>query len=181
MRVRTITLSGILILAIAGSWWLTSNIHINKYSAGIPDSGPDSYGFNITLTSTNDKGQLASYFTTPKMVQYTKSNLTEITEPRIILYSDKAPPKRISANYAKSQGNKSIKLWGNVIIHQGNLTQLTTIKTSTLTFYPKQNIAKTISPVTILEPTSFTQAVGFMTDLNTGEMQLLSKVRTIYN
>lgn len=173
MKIRSLFLGALLILAIVGSIWITSKITIAPYSAGKPDAGPQAYVYDVTIATTNHQGKLVSYFTSPKLIQTNKKNIVEMTQPRITLYSKNDAPKHIRADYGKNNGNKSIVFLGHVVVRQNKQKKQTSIiKTSKLTFYPKKNIAKTNKPVTIIEPTSITHALGLNANLKTGKMVL---------
>jgi len=72
--------------------------------------------------------------------------------------------------------------WQNVIIHHaadGN-NPSTLIKTTTLSVYPNQQIAKTEDYIVLIQPSIIVKAIGMNANLNTGDIKLLSQARSEY-
>jgi len=184
VKLRSLSLTAVLILALAGSWWLidhsSESLEPQKSSQS---NHPDSFMTNATYTKMNADGQLAAELFTPRAVHYPQNSTTHITTPKVIIYSQGLMPWHVSADYGKSiDGTKTILLWDHVKLHRdkGPHNQFMTMTTTKATLYPKRRLAITHQPVTIIQPGTVIKAVGLKANLNKGTIVLLSKAHAVY-
>ena len=143
----------------------------------------DAWMENVTALIMDKQGKVNMKIITPKLVHYAKNDVTDFSMPEITLYRNSRKPWFITAKYAKAaEGLNRVNFWDNVVIHHSadERTPATVIKTKTLTVFPKQQTAETDDLITLVQPNILVKAVGMNTDLNTGNIKLLSQARGEY-
>ena len=112
---------------------------------------------------------------------YAVSASSQLYQPAMTIYDDKAIPWFISAKYGQvADSQEEAKLWGNVVIrrtHNDDATATMIMYTDELTVYPKQELATTDRPVRILRPGHTTDAIGMRALFGQGQVTLKNKVR----
>ncbi len=143
-----------------------------------------SFADHATYEVFNREGSMKSTTTASQITHFKNSEDTFFTKPQMTTFTINRTPWHISAYHAKSnESNERIFLWGHVNIQQlsqQNHTK-TTIETSELTIFPKQSRATTSKPITIYRHDSIVQGKGFTANLQSGEYELLSQSKGIYN
>lgn len=173
----------LLILAISLSSWSIYLSKKTKISSTASSSEPDAFMENVTATMINDEGKRTVLIESPKMVHYATNDTTDIQTPHITLYRESPEPWHIRSDFAKaSHGTDQIHFWSHVVIHHKNdiATPTTTMKTDSLTVFPKENIAKTDDAIIVLQPDTTIHAIGMMANLNDGIVKLISATRGEY-
>lgn len=172
------------LLALALSIWLMqqSSLSLNKTNTN-PLTTPDAFMTEANYTGFNAEGKWNSRIYATRITHYPDQDTSKLETPKMISRSSNPLTWIITADHGISQhGLKTIYLTDNVVverIHDANGKTLT-FKTTALTTYPQQKLAKTDRPVTIIQPGSTVQATGLTADMNTGDIHLLSSVRGTY-
>ncbi|MCD6056095.1 MAG: hypothetical protein K0R12_1057 [Gammaproteobacteria bacterium] len=170
------------------------------------NSLPDAYAHHVVFTQMNGQGRLKSRFYADELKHY-NNGITTLEAPYGILYDnannplnmggvltanenthlksgEQKPPWTIKADQGELRDNGNLLyLWGHVKIHQeeGKNNQATLFITEALTYYPKTRIAKTKEAVQITQSDGSTvTARGMNANLESGEVDFLSQVRTRY-
>lgn len=183
LTLKNVVISLLLISAIGLSGW---SIYISKKTKPLStghSSEPDAFMENVIATIINDEGVRTLLIESPKMIHYADNDTTHILSPHIVVYRESPEPWHINASFAKaSQGIEKIFFSGNVVIHHStdDVTPRTTMKTDTLTVFPKKNIAETNDAIIMLQPDTTIRAIGMLANLNDGVVKLISAARGEY-
>jgi len=170
-----------LCIMFGGGWYyihnsVTPTIHHHKHST------IDAYMDQVEILTMDENGNPKHHLITPKITHY-KNNSADFIEPHVIVHLENQKPWHISADkgHAKS-GIDIITLSGNVTIIQKKSSENpdTKIVTSSLTIYPKKQIAITKQKVTLNQPGVIIKSVGLKADLAKGKVELLSKAKAEY-
>jgi lipopolysaccharide export system protein LptC len=144
---------------------------------------PDAFMENVVTTVMNKTGTPALKISTPKMVHYPDKDLTDISQPDVIVFRQSPEPWHITANFAKAtHGIEQITFLKNVVIHHAadSADPNTTMKTASLVVLPDQEKARTADPIVIIQPDMVIHAVGMLANLSDGTVKLLSKSQGEY-
>lgn len=136
-----------------------------------------------TFTEYNKKGLVKTKIRAQKMTHYQPQGTTVFEKPFIITYSDNRTPWHIRADQAISdRTGQKIILIGNVTAHELPTAQQTgtMIKTTEITLFPKESRAETDKPVVLTRPGTIIDGTGFTANLKTGQYQLHSESRAVY-
>jgi len=152
----------------------------------VENQSPDWFMKNATAMKTDEQGKIKGLVTSPSMVHYSADDVIDMQQPFFTLFDNGGIPWHINANTAQvfqKKNNNHIQLNKNVIVKQmpGKGSNEVTLTTDHLTFFPDTSIAKTDAAVTITEPGSTIQAVGFEADLKQGIIKFLSNSRAEYH
>lgn len=184
MTKRTFFLATILIFALIFSGYLIRQITSNRATAAHNSTDtPDSFMVNATYLRMDQNGNLHNKIFVTKMLHYTNNNMSDFTNPKVIIYGKDQSPWNITANYGQSEaGIEKVYLWNNVKIHQAASTNNSemTITTTKLTIFPQTQSAETDQPITIIQPGEQVNSVGLKANLQKGEVQLLSQAKGVY-
>lgn len=151
--------------------------HINS------TDNPDFFMTEAVYTKFNSAGQIRNQFQTDKITHFTASNSYVFEHPNIVMHNSNEQPWLITANKGKSeQGKSKIYLWDNVKVTQaaGTANSECDITTSELSIFPDVKFAETTQPVTIIQNSNITKAVGMQADFKAGIIKLLSNVKSVY-
>ncbi|MBA2654764.1 MAG: LPS export ABC transporter periplasmic protein LptC [Gammaproteobacteria bacterium] len=146
-------------------------------------NSPDSYMVDASYLRTNDNGQRDVIVFSPKVTHYKDQDTSHFQNPKIQIYKNGEEWHITSRNAKGIQGANTLYLYDNVKVKQlpSKKNGSTLLSTNTLTIFPKQNIVSTKDYVTIEQPGLKISAIGLRGDLNTGDIQLLSKTRGQYD
>lgn len=144
----------------------------------------DSYLHNVLSREYDDHGNLKSVVKAPLLFHFQQGNRSEITNPDYLQYREKKPPVRVTAEHGTLfDGSKKIFLKQNVHVTQPPFANKAgvTLRTETLTIYPKQNYAETDSKVLFISDNNSVAALGMQTNWQTQWIQLTGQVKGIYH
>lgn len=147
------------------------------------DHLPDAVITNMHVTSFNEAGQRVYIITTPQLEHYSQGNRSYLSNPRLTLLKAPEEPWQIRSDYARTEnGTEVITLWDNVVLHQaGGLENVeSTITTTELTYYPKEQIASTDQPITLQQPGVTINAIGMLAYIEEEIVELLSDAQGQY-
>lgn len=177
----TITFLLVIIVGFTG-WWLLSHQQNKLVNSDRPEN-PDSIAEDVHIISMNTEGKPSSEFHASKMIHYPYQNISFATQPALTIFVKNGQPWYITAVYGKAfDGYASIDLWEDVRFKQPASTNNTDslILTEAFTFLPQQNIGKTESPITILQPGVKITATGLTANTEKGTVELSHNVRGSY-
>jgi LPS export ABC transporter protein LptC len=130
-------------------------------------------------------GNLENELRSPRMDHYSEGNTTHLAEPSLILYSKRSgvPPWYITALHGRAhKGTEWIELWDKVKGYrpaEGNQAAITFL-TEAATLFPDKKFATTKLPVQAIQGGLVVNGVGMNVDLQKDEIELLSKVKSVY-
>jgi len=174
----------LLLAACIGTWVLLNELE-NRAVPLTNSNHPDSYMNDVIATQMDEQGKLKDELKSPLLVHFPNGNSTNITSPHFIIYNSDSTdePWHITANYGQAHdGINIIELWDHVKLMQpaGAQNAETTMVTTAMTVFPKQQYAQTQQPVKVWQAGSVVTSVGLHADLKTGEIDLLSQARGKY-
>ena len=130
-------------------------------------------------------GQKQGELDTPKLLHFVNNDSSVLTTPLLTLYSkDHKSPWVISSQTGKTfNGTEKVDLIDNVVIHQApsSQNQDTTITTSLLHLFPKQQLASTDQSVTLVQSGVKITSIGMNAYLDKKQVTLLSHARGLYD
>src|SRR3989338_8905012 len=144
-------------------------------------SSINSFVSDANFIEYNHTGQIKTKITAKDITQ--RQDYILFKNPYIETYTDNRAPWQIRADQAISdQQGKKVVLQGHVIIHELKQTDTpaTTIKTSELTLFPRKSFATTDKSVAIYRPGVILHGIGLTANLKTGEYELKSQSKGVY-
>jgi lipopolysaccharide export system protein LptC len=181
---KNILIGSLLAIAISLSCWsIFISSHDSKIITTTALNQPDAFMENIVATVMNKLGKPSLKVETTKMIHYADGDTAVLYSPRVTVFRQSPQPWHISASYAKTkQGISEIQFWNNVIINHPADTDnpLTIMRTSALSIFPNQQVAKTNEPVVVTQPDATVHAVGMLANWDEGTVKLLSQAREEY-
>jgi lipopolysaccharide export system protein LptC len=143
---------------------------------------PDLIMEDVVGTRMDSNGFPKSRLYTPKVMRFSSKEILDFVKPHLIFYSQTEAPWHLYALHGQSKENfTTLLFWDNVKLQQTPTNKPDVIiTTSTLTVYPKKDLAITDQPVTLTSGQSNAQALGVRANLKTEEVELLSKARGVY-
>lgn len=177
-----------LILAIAlaiVTFWI--NLTVEQQGPKIDGSNrhdPDYTMNNFVTTQTDVTGKLRYVLAAAEMVHYPDDDSTVLQRPRFTQYTANKPYTQIEAlrGYVSSNGEE-IVLVDNVKVVRGAFEGKGEMQvlTEKLTILPKQDLAKTDSPVVIKQaPKTIIRATGMVFDKKNQTIKLSKRVKVHY-
>ncbi len=146
-------------------------------------NAPDAYMEQVQALIMDKDGKLNMKIEAPKLVHFTKDDMTDLTAPIITLYRQSPMPWFISAKFAKAtQGVENVNFQQNVVIrHSTDVeTPETIIKTAALMVHPNAKTAETKELITLLQPNLTVKSIGMFANMHSGDIKLLSQPRGEY-
>lgn len=186
MKAKIIFFSILLIMILTVSSWLAISITKNMLDENRRTQGSsDFFMRDVVYTQVDDNGVVQEQLHSTKMVHYPITSTYVFDSPRLVMTDKDNKQWYISANNASSKGNsKEIYLWDDVNIKQqqdkSSLQGSMSIITSAATLYPKQQMAETDKPLTIVQGGNVVNAIGAKVDLRNSKVKLLSRVKGKY-
>jgi len=185
MSTRQYIITTLLLLAACIGTWLLREALENRAVPLTGSNHPDSYMNDVVATQMDEQGKLKDELQAPLLVHFPVGNTTNITSPHFIIYNSDSTgePWHITANYGQAHdGINILELWDHVKLTQpaGSKNTATTMVTTAMTIFPKQQYAQTQQPVKVWQMGSVVTSVGLHADLKTGEIDLLSQARGKY-
>lgn len=143
----------------------------------------DSFVIQGINTEYDQNGKLKTKIISEMITHLHREKTSFLKNPRIILYTENNTPWHIRADQAMTnKKGDQVVLQDHVIIHQLATAQEpeTTITTTQLIIFPKKSMATTSQAVTLSRPGVTINGVGFDANLKTGQYQLHSQSRAVY-
>jgi lipopolysaccharide export system protein LptC len=185
MRDRISFFTTLILLIISATCWLA----IKTAQSSLLDekqnnSDPDFFMQDVVYLQMDDFGKMQNKISTPSLTHYALQSTYVFSYPRIEMLDKNNDLWLITANNGKSiNDSETVFFWDNVEIKQFNATatlQKSVITTSAATIYPHRKFAETDQPILFNQGGSVVQSTGAKLDLESAKVQLLSKVRGIY-
>ena len=145
----------------------------------------DAFAIGIDGTQFDIMGQKQGELKSPKLLHFASDDSSLLTTPYLTLYSkDNKAPWTITSKTGKTfNGTEKVDLIDNVVIHQPTSAQNqdTTISTSLLHIFPKQQLANTDKSVTLVQSGVKITSIGMNAYLDQKHVTLLSQARGFYD
>lgn len=145
---------------------------------------PDFMLTNFSTLKTDINGVLRHRLEAAKMVHYPDDDSTELTRPRLVMYSADKPSISFSGDHGLvTSDGKEVFVTGNVQVVQAATKQKgeLTLRTDHLHIIPDDEIAKTDRPVTITQaPKTVIRGIGMLYNKKQGTLELHKAVRVHY-
>lgn len=183
-----------LILVLAIILWKAPSSTLFELSERSPitqEQFPDSYSIKTKTTQYNEQGKVSHILLADKVSHYEASTANPqayslLVKPHFTFFDDSAAneaPWYISSQRGKSLNNgEEFLLSGNVLLIQkvDDNTIITTITSEELLIKPNEQYAETDKPVMIKDESGTTSSTGLKMSLEKETIELLSKVRSLY-
>ena len=173
-----------LALLVALGWWVLRAVQSQREAGlAVPPQTPDYYLYNFTMTAMNAKGQPSLRLSAPVLVHYPTDDRALVTQPHLQVYRTGEPPWDIDAERARILDHgKRVFLIGRVKIVRpaADGHSPVTILTRDVHVRPDQTYAYTDQPVTMISNGLRVDAVGLRANWKLQHVQLLSRVRGVY-
>jgi lipopolysaccharide export system protein LptC len=186
VRPRAGTIFPIALVAIlaALTFWLERLVQGPDGPLPPRDPGtPDFMIDNLKATKMDPAGHAEYSLAAAKMVHFPASDLTEVSEPRLVQWRADAPPVRVSAERGTVSGDgKELHLRGDVVIVRESTPGrgALRVETSYLQVIPDAEIARTPEHVVITQDSSRLEGVGMEFNNKSREFALRSLVSGTY-
>jgi lipopolysaccharide export system protein LptC len=144
---------------------------------------PDYYMINAAYLRTNDAGHEEIQMVSPTIKHYAHQNTSVFLKPIIKLYKN-GQQWSITSQKAKGINGTNTFIFSNDVIAKQLATSKnpeTQLSTQSLTVLPKKELVLSDELVTIAQPGLTITGKGLRGDLNSGNIQLLSKTRGQYD
>jgi len=186
MNIKNLVLAIFFSMALISSILLLLQYHHHNPYLSTPNrhkSQPDIYVTDATFSDYDKNGLLKYHLKTPKALHFPEENVTAITQPNMVVYTNQRVPWRTTSDKGLlKRGKKIIYLSGNVVIHQ--IEQInnpeTIIKTNQLTIFPDRSFADTNQNVTIIRPFGELQSRGMTLNYKKGVLLTKAQTRGVY-
>ncbi|CAN5309119.1 hypothetical protein BH10PSE19_BH10PSE19_16650 [soil metagenome] len=115
-------------------------------------------------------------------MRFTSKDSINFEKPHVVFYNREEAPWHLYAMHGQSkEAFTTLLFWDDVKLQQTPVDKPeVTITTSTLTVYPKKDLAITDQPATLITGQNTAMSVGVRANLKTEEVELLSKARGYY-
>jgi LPS export ABC transporter protein LptC len=144
---------------------------------------PDYSGAGLFNRRFNERGELQQTFSAERSTHYPSTNSTVFRQPVIQLQDEEGVYWQVSADEGSmSDSDDLLRLRSNVEIRplKANNRDEVIIRTPSLEYFTRQQLAQTDERVTILHPQTRMTAIGMRMDLKKQRMELNAKVDTRY-
>ena len=139
---------------------------------------------NFVTSQTDEAGNLSYTLAAEKMTHYPDDDSTVLMQPKYTQYAIDKPYTKIEGKLANvsSNGEEIEVLQDVVVVREASADKgEMQVFTDRLIIFPKQDLAKTDSPVVIKQaPKTVIHATGMIYDKRKKTIQLLNKVRAHY-
>lgn len=144
---------------------------------------PDAFMETVAATVLDKQGHPILKIETSQMRHYANQDKTDIVTPHVTIFRHSPHPWYIDSKHAiATNGIAQIVFQDNVVIQhsQEDINPVTVIKTSSLTIFPNQQIAKTADTITLTQPNIVLHAIGMLANFTDGTVKLLSNATGEY-
>jgi len=176
----------VIVAVVAGSslWLLSNQAPREARSISSGRSVPDAFMDNFTTLNLDKNGTPKHKLKASHMVHYPDGDYSEFTLPELILYRPEKQQWTVSAETGKTTKDiKDILLRGEVNIQRINkATGISdiTIKTQDVLIRPDDTYIETDHEIDIRKGKSRIQSTGIRANLDKGQVELLSRVKGVY-
>lgn len=182
MRTQAAPLFPLLLLTLlaGGTFWLDRASQIDEVSRnGKNRHDPDFIVQDFTTRRFSLDGRLQHQLSAQIMTHYPDNDTTEVSVPSLIYYGQSLPLYVDAERAWISKDGKEVQLMGNVLMKRAADQQHAELrlKTAELRVFPDDEIARTQTPVTILDGLSTLQGDGMEANNRTQTFTLLGHVR----
>jgi len=172
----------VLLLLLAGAtWWLERVVELSEpQTPGNSRHDPDAVVDRFTVTRFGPEGKAASTLTATRMLHFPDDETTELDAPRAVQLPKDAPPVRIRADRGTvSKDGDEVHMYDNVLVTRDATADRPELRVTTtyLHLWPKDEVARTPEPVTIIEGDSRLAGVGMEVRAKSREFELHSRVK----
>ena len=171
-------------LALASYGWLQRIAALDAQDAGALARLPDYWMEGVNRTLLSDSGEVEAVLDAVRMVHFPDDNSTELEQPRLALYNatNKTPWLVESETGWVSGDGEVVRLNGAVEIFRLDEAGVRRyeVLTANVKLLPRERYAETDEPALITGPSTQTHAVGLRANLSRNRLQLLDRVRTVY-
>ncbi|WP_397451416.1 LPS export ABC transporter periplasmic protein LptC [Pseudomonas sp. NA-150] len=170
------------LVAAAGYWNINPETFLEKKAAQIDAGTIDFYAINAHSRQFLPDGKLQYDMTADKVEHLQVSDVTLLTMPDLNMFRGAAYPWHVQSLKGEvSPGGDHVELIDQVRIARTDEKNRTTIITSSrMTVFPQKQYAQTEQAVRIDGFGGVSTGTGMKAYLNDGRMNLLSKVRGLY-
>lgn len=179
-RSRTRTLLAALLLAPLCWYWIagTDTAQVEESTASVT-SGVDYFLKDVSTREFNAKGELSNQLTADRVDHYPARQGAQLLNPMVTFAPTSEKPSVLQSKTGfVFDDNDRIDLADQVVLtHNPNTAQASQLRTSELTFFRKDGIAKTDAAVELSQQNHVKTATGMITNFNTHTSELLSNVK----
>jgi lipopolysaccharide export system protein LptC len=182
VKQTTWLLAAILSLSFSG-WYFSGTTKKPRLDEKTLSTTADMIIYNLTVQQFDAGGQLINALETPLMHHIPSKNTHWLKNPHVSITQQNEPAWEIQAQQATAiYGGQQITFNKQVVIHQAKneSTQESTLKTESLTYFPKKKFATTSLAVIYERPGSIVQSTGMKVYLAEKRVVLLSQARGTY-
>jgi lipopolysaccharide export system protein LptC len=143
------------------------------------DLQPEWYWQNARFWNFDTEGQLQQDATATDAKYFSEEDVIYLSDPRVATHSGDDSPWYTRAEFAQiRQNNDLIELLEDVELRKGDGE--ISIRSQRLLLTRSKNLVETELAVSLISPTSHTDAIGMRAWLKQQKVELLAKVKTIY-
>ncbi len=174
----------ILVLLALGSAWILSQLSRQRdASTATAPHVPDFYMENFSTTTMDELGKPKRTLSADHMAHFPDTDTNELENPYMILFDPARPPWHVRSERGwVSPDSDVMLLLGNVHIWRNNEVgeRVLDLTTRDLRVLPDSQYGETDKPVVIRTPSSESRGTGMRAFLDQRRIELLSRVRTVY-
>ena len=157
----------LLTLLAALTFWLDQTTKVGEQrDDGKGRHDPDFIVDRFTVRRFDPDGHLQHLLTAQKMLHYPDDDSTEVSAPALSYFSNGRRTDATAPRAWLGPEGKELRLSDGVRVVQGATATepATTLTTTEMTVYPDEEIARTSTPVTIVQDSSVINATGLEAD-----------------
>lgn len=177
-RFRTL-LAALLLAPLFWYWIVESDTPTTEQGDSSVVSGVDYFLTGVATREFNQKGELSNQLTADRVNHYPARQGAELVNPVVTFAPTSEKPSVLQSKTGfVFDDNDRIDLADQVVLtHNPHTAQASQLRTSELTFFRKDGIAKTDAAVEITQQNHIKTATGMITNFNTHTSELLSNVK----
>ena len=168
---------------VLSGWMLVDLAPEQQQAQAAAVSGPDLIIESLVATTLDENGQPRRRVRAREMLHMPDTETHELSEPYMEVFSPGEEPwfVRSQRGWLSPEGDVMLLL-GEVHIWRNGAdgSRRLNIRTNNLRVLPDSEYGETDEPVSITTPHSRSTAVGVRAFLNEGRVEMLSRVRTVY-
>lgn len=176
----------LVLLGLLGvTWWASRPEPVStQLQATDREQIQDYFVQELELRQFDEQGKLVHLLQAQKLKHFLESGVTQLQQPRYVLYADQEPSWRISAEKGRLSKDQSLlELQGNTVIDWLGDENRPPIQmlTSDLTIHPQTEYAETAAPVTVTSEQNWIESLGMQAWLTSpGRIRFLAQTRAHY-